>query len=152
MPLEFQDIRRGIASRDDIGNDLRVHSRTGEQDGDVSNTRMGVQHCLDLPDFHPVPPYLDHAIPAAEVLVVAAIKEGNAVTGAIWPAVPSRPVSREPRVGSERAGVCHCEYRSPRAASHFRYGASMSPPNAFQVAMPASSQTRYSTLGTALMI
>src|SRR5579872_3781165 len=51
---------------------------------------MGVQHRLDLPDFHPVPPHFDHAITAAQVLVVTAVKEGNAVTGAVRPAIPPR--------------------------------------------------------------
>ena len=80
----------GVAGRDNKGDDFRVHGRAGEHDGHVGNTRMGLQGRLDLADFHPIPAYLDHAILAAEELVVAAIKEGNAVTGAIRPAVLRR--------------------------------------------------------------
>ncbi len=45
------------------------------------------------------------------------------------------------------AGVCHCVNRRPRPASHFMFAVSARPPNAFQVAMFASSQTMYRMFG-----
>src|SRR5271165_6905279 len=46
-----------------------------------------------------------------------------------------------PRVGEQRAAVCHCEYLSPLLAIFCRYGILILPPNGDQAARPVSSKS-----------
>src|SRR5208337_676708 len=46
-----------------------------------------------------------------------------------------------PRVGEQRAAVCHCEYLSPLSAIFCRYGILILPPKGSQAARPVSSKS-----------